>query len=133
MESTLLDIPKKTFIEALKKSLGVVMAASKKTGISRATHYHWYKTDPEYKSNIDDIKEDAIDFVESSLFEQIKDGNTTATIFYLKTIGKERGYVERQEYTGKNGGPIETRDLSNLSDDELRRIIEGAGNTGAED
>lgn len=95
--NTLLDIPQKTFIEALKKSLGVVMAASKKTGISRATHYHWYKTDPKYKSAVDDISEDAIDFAETSLLGQIKDGNTTATIFYLKTKGKDRGYVERQE------------------------------------
>lgn len=122
MENTLLDIPKKTFIEALKSSLGVVMSASKKTGIARSTHYEWCKSDPEYKAAVDEIGEDAVDFVETSLFGQIKDGNTTATIFYLKTKAKHRGYVERQEITGKDGGPIQTQDLSNLTDDELRRI-----------
>jgi hypothetical protein len=33
----------------------------------------------------------------------MKDGNMTAIIFYLKTQGKSRGYVERQEVTGADG------------------------------
>jgi hypothetical protein len=27
--------------------------------------------------------------------------------FALKTLGKNRGYVERQEITGKEGGPVQ--------------------------
>ena len=27
-------------------------------------------------------------------------------MFYLKTKGKHRGYVERNETTGKDGGPL---------------------------
>jgi len=39
------------------------------------------------------------------LFENIRDGKTSETIFYLKTKGKNRGYVERQEITGADGMP----------------------------
>ena len=38
-----------------------------------------------------------LDFAESQLHNQIKSGNTSATIFYLKTKGKKRGYVEKSE------------------------------------
>ena len=45
----------------------------------------------------------AIDFAESQLHKQIRDGNSTATIFFLKTKGKKRGYVERQEIEATMG------------------------------
>jgi hypothetical protein len=32
--------------------------------------------------------------------------NVAAIIFYLKTQCKDRGYVERQEITGADAGPI---------------------------
>lgn len=84
-------------LEALKKSLGVVSTACEEVGISRQTHYNWLNDDPEYKSAVEDIAESAIDFAESKLYEQIKDKDTTATIFYLKTRGKKRGYIEKTE------------------------------------
>ena len=95
--STKTDITKRAMIEALEKSLGIVSTAARVVGISRNTHYEWYREDPKYKQEIDAIADMAIDFAESSLHNQIKDGNPTSTIFYLKTKGKSRGYVERQE------------------------------------
>ena len=88
---------KKAMIDALEKSLGIVTTACKSVGINRKTHYDWMKNDDEYKESVADIENIALDFAESQLHKQIMDGNTAGTIFYLKTKGKNRGYVERQE------------------------------------
>ena len=89
--------PKKTMLEALERSLGIVSTACEKAGVSRQTHYNWLKDDPEYKTAVDQIQESVIDFAESHLYKLIKEGNPAANIFYLKTKGKSRGYIERQE------------------------------------
>lgn len=88
---------KKALIEALEKSLGVVTTACKLVGVNRSTFYQYVKDDPEFAEAVKDIDDVTIDFAESQLHKQIKDGNTTATIFYLKTKGKKRGYVEKTE------------------------------------
>jgi hypothetical protein len=81
------------------------------------------KLDEEYREAVESISDKALDHVESKLFQlidgatrevvagdeivTIKDSpNPTACIFYLKTKGKKRGYVERQELTGEDGKPI---------------------------
>jgi hypothetical protein len=38
-----------------------------------------------------------LDFAEASLFKQIKEGNTPATVFFLKCKGKSRGYSDKSE------------------------------------
>lgn len=88
---------KKALVEAMEKSLGVVTTACRIVGISRWTYYDYYKNDVEFKKQIDDIQNIAIDYAESKLHEAIKDGNVTSIIFYLKTKGKDRGYIERVE------------------------------------
>ena len=94
---------KKALLESLEKSLGVVTTACKKVGIDRTTFYRYYKEDMEFKKQVDELSDVAIDFAESQLHKQIQSGNPTSTIFYLKTKAKKRGYVERQEieHTGE--------------------------------
>jgi hypothetical protein len=91
------DISKKAMIEALEKSLGVVTSACRSVGISRQTHYRWLEEDEEYKQQVDELANVALDYAETKLHNQITKENPTAIIFYLKTKGKKRGYVERQE------------------------------------
>jgi len=90
-------LKKEEMIKALEKSLGVVTIACKEVGIERSTHYDWLKNDEEYKKAVEDLGDVALDFAESMLHKQIQEKDTTATIFYLKTKGKKRGYIERTE------------------------------------
>jgi len=88
---------KKAMIQALEKSLGVVTTACKQVDISRDTHYRWMSDDEDYKAEVESLSDVALDFAESQLFKKIKDGDTTAMIFFLKTKGKKRGYVEKTQ------------------------------------
>jgi hypothetical protein len=98
-------IKKESLLKALEQSLGVVTVACKKADIPRSTYYKWLNEDEAFAIEVRDIENIALDFAESQLHTQIGDGNTTATIFYLKTKGKKRGYIERQEITGADGMP----------------------------
>lgn len=86
-------------LEALEKSLGIVSTAAKVAGIDRSTHYLWLREDPAYKEAVEEVQDQVLDFAESHLYKLIKHGNPAANIFYLKTKGRKRGYVEHQELT----------------------------------
>jgi len=88
---------KKNLIEALEKTLGIVTTACKICGCNRDTYYTYYKQDEKFREAVDEIENLTLDFVESKLHKLIEGGDTAATIFYLKTKGKKRGYVERAE------------------------------------
>lgn len=92
-------------IKALKKTLGVVTPALKAAQVSRHLHYRWLREDEEYKKKVEQCLEAALDFAETNLYKQIEAGQTQATIFLLKTRGKNRGYVEKQEidHTSSDG------------------------------
>jgi len=88
---------KRAMYEALRSQLGIVTTAAEQAGIGRTIHYKWLKIDENYKQWIEELPEITLDFTENALLKQIKNGNITAIIFYLKTKGKHRGYIERPE------------------------------------
>jgi len=100
------DNKKEQMLEALEKSLGIVSTACKMVDISRQTHYDWIKKDEEYRKAVDSIQDSVLDFAESHLYKLVKEGNPAATIFFLKTKGKKRGYIERQEIEVQEKKPL---------------------------
>jgi hypothetical protein len=124
---------KKPLIEALRVSIGNVTEACKVVGLHRSTYYEYRDTDPEFKSEIEAIAEESIEKINGvTIGKYDKDGNlvvydvppdTTACIFYLKTRGKKRGYVEKTETDITTNG--KSVNLSHLSLDELIKLRDG--------
>lgn len=85
------------FLIAYEKSLGVLKPACEMTGMCRKTIWEWRKKYPEFDEACHECEETAVDFVETKLYNLINNGAEASTIFYLKTKGRKRGYVEKQE------------------------------------
>ena len=121
-------------IELFRINMGNKTEVSEALNVSRTALYNWIEDDSDLKEAIEAQEESNIDFTESKLFSRIEgyehpdthisnfQGTITVTdiikhyppdptsiIFYLKTRAKHRGYVERQEITGKDGSPLEVQ------------------------
>ncbi len=96
----------KKMIEAIEQANGYVSKACFILHCSRDHFYKKLKGFPTVQKTIDEIREKRTDYVESKMMQLIDELNPTMIIFYLKTQAKNRGYVERQEVTGRDGGPL---------------------------
>lgn len=85
------------FLRVYDSVLCNISLACQQCHINRSTYYYWLKESEVFKQNINEIREGLIDFAESKLMQEVRSGNTTAILFFLKTQGKDRGYVERME------------------------------------
>lgn len=108
------------FIEAFSKNAANISRACTAVGITRRTYYNWLENNDEFASIIDDINESQIDQAESLLKVRMNDGDTTALIFFLKTKGKSRGYVERVEQLSIS--KVQD-DIKKMTDEELDNAI----------
>jgi hypothetical protein len=97
-----------------KTSGGNLSAIARRLNVTRATVYNYANRWKTVEDAIEEEKQGMLDFTENQLFKQVQAGNITAIIFTLKTLGKNRGYVERQEITGKDG-----TDLYRVNWDEI--------------
>ena len=122
----------KQVTEALLKSDGNLTAAASKLGVTRQAVYNYIKR-YDLQSVIEDARENMVDEAVGQLHRLVRDGNLGATIFYLKTQAKGRGFTERIEQTGANGEPIEYRQIKTEGRPGIDQLKEAlAGNRVAE-
>ena len=116
-------------IDAIRESSGLLTLAAKKADVTYKTVWQYTQDFPSVKQAVEEAKEKMLDFAEGKLYEKIKSGDNAAIIFYLKTQGKARGYVERQEVTGEGGQPIKTEIIvqSEKSKELTEQVLKGKG------
>ncbi len=82
---------------ALKASMGLVSVAAEKLKCSDSTVRTYIDRYPSVKQAQLDSREQMIDLAEASLVRAVRKGEGWAVALMLKTLGKSRGYVEKQE------------------------------------
>lgn len=92
---------KNAMVNALKDALGIVTTACDNVGVTRETHYKWMREDEEYKARVEDLDDVSLDFGETQLYKRMREGSDASIIFYLKTKGKKRGYIEQHNFEHK--------------------------------
>ena len=118
------------FLAGLEDGM-TIAAASKAAGAGRRTMYDWREADTDFAAAWDDAYETGTDVLEDEAKRRAADGveepvfyqgekvatvrkySDTLLIFMLKGRRPEK-FKDRHEHTGKDGGPIETKEMSDL-------------------
>ena len=102
-------ITNKKIIEIYMKKGCNVSATCQALNISRATFYRYKEKSKALAQQLVEAEEAVIDNAETILLSKINDGDTTALIFFLKTKGKKRGYIEKieTEELGERLAPVQ--------------------------
>lgn len=87
--------------EALRQAANLKTRAAEILGVDRKTLYTYLQKHPDLEAIGDEIQETMLDVAESKMYTMINGGDKTMIIFYLKTKGRQRGYVERREIEGE--------------------------------
>jgi hypothetical protein len=82
------------FLKILKKHMPNVTGACEEYGINRKTYHEWCNKYPDFKVEVDNMREELLDISENVLFNAIKSGDVKSAQFALKYLAKKRGYTD---------------------------------------
>lgn len=107
------------FIRAIPKSGGIISTIASRVGCSWPTAKKWIDEKPTVRAAYDAECERVLDMAEGVIMKSIEQGETQDAKWYLTKKGKGRGYGDKVDV--EHSGSIDVRQLS---DDELRAIVE---------
>ncbi len=115
---------------ALTACTGNVAAAARRLGATRSGLWFFIERHPRLLQLTKDFRESIVDHAESAFNKAVITEQPWAIQFALRTIGRKRGYVDRQEIQQETRVTI-SQPAEELTDDQLARIAARAsGATG---
>ena len=112
-------------IQAVHDTKGLVSLTAKRLGCVQQTVRNYISRYATVKQALRDEREAMLDVGELSLFNAVQNGEAWAVCFWLKTQGKHRGYVERQEVDHSGSLAASDGDYERVAG-KLARLIESA-------
>ncbi len=111
-----------TFLRAFLEGRFCIASACRTAKINRSTFYRWQKNQ-RFQRELDDLKQEKLDLIEAALFRNIQSGDPVSIIFALKTLAKNRGYVESERVrTGEAQAKRGVEILDDLIADKINAV-----------
>lgn len=87
---------------------GNIAEIARRLHVSRGTIHNRIADSPTLQTALEQARETYVDSVESALYDNALGGNVAAQIFIMKAhpAAKRRGWSERHELGGPDGGPM---------------------------
>ena len=106
-------------IDAIQAAKGIKATAAQSLGCSRQTVTNYIDRYPAVKAAYQEAKDTTLDLAESKLIALVEREEWPAIRFMLVTLGKDRGYIERQEIQQLG---VDQETLFQQFDDEIRKV-----------
>lgn len=84
-------------VKALNETRGMIYLAAERLGCDANTIYSYAKRYASVKEAITRHRGKTTDIAELKLYQAINDGSLPAIMFYLRTQGRDRGYIEKMD------------------------------------
>lgn len=124
--------PKQEFLDALWKSAGLITIACEQSGFSYKDYKRELSNDPDFKIQVQYMKEKVKDIAEAELFKMIERGYDKAIFFYLKHNAKDRGYGETLDVIHSVEQPL-LRPLDDSDDYNIKALLPNNKKNNKED
>jgi len=100
--------PDDLLFEVIVKNAGIVTLIAKACGVQGSAVAKWRRKSVKVEEMFRKVREMNLDLAESKVMQAIQAGKTAECLFYLKCMGKSRGWIERAEV--EHVGPITVRE-----------------------
>ena len=86
--------------DAIRSTRGLVALAARQLGCDRSTVENYLHRYPKVREALEDARTQQLDVAEAKLFQAIDRGELSAVTFYLRSVGRRRGYGDHVELDG---------------------------------